>query len=140
MRGDENLPGLATAAFSSASCERCKAARLATPCAPAMIPRLPRRSSSGMVTPLTPTGAPRSNAMSSDAGSPDFRGTAPRAEARAAGPLDAPGHGAAAPEAADRHGQRHVAPPRVVKLPVERHIPLARRRQHGHRRVERADG
>ena len=40
-----------------------------------------------MVTPLTPTGAPRSNAMSTDAGSSDFTLTARGADARSPRPL-----------------------------------------------------
>jgi len=44
-----------------------------------------------MVTPLMPTGAPRSNAMSTAAGSPDFRMTDRGAEARSPRPLNATG-------------------------------------------------
>ena len=71
-RGDENLPRLRRRARLSRArrARRATRSRRPTPCAPAMMPRLPSRSSSGMVTPLMPTGAPRSNAMSTSAGSP----------------------------------------------------------------------
>jgi hypothetical protein len=77
-----------------------------------MMVRLPSKSSSGMVTPLMPTGAPRSNAISTDAGSPERMATPPRADARS-------------PEAAVFDRQRDV-PLARLELALQRHVPPPR--------------